>query len=150
VARHNTYMKQITRHKNKSFDEMQARKRKEHVETEEYKAPSVRELLSIAGGNHHVVNDSSAEAFRIRTMLAERALKAKARIHNTAVEKGITKPRKTNWIKRHIAPIWKESYEGTSSEEEDDEEAKRLMKAARKKKAEMEANAASKWKAAQG
>ena len=91
------------------------------------------------------MNDSSTTALRVRTLLAERALKAKARIHEKAVESGLAKPRKSNFWKRHIAPIWKESYEGTSSEEDDDDEARALIKAARQRKIEMERNAAKKW-----
>ncbi len=147
VARHNTYMNQITRHKHKSFEEIQGRKKKNDDEEEEkYTKPDMSYLLRITGGDHHIIADSSTEAMNIRTILAKRALKAKQRIHERAVEKGLAKPKVTNYWSKYIAPIWRENYEASSSDEEDTEAAKAAMRAKKKAKQEASAGIMNKWK----
>jgi hypothetical protein len=56
----------------------------------------------------------------------------KKKLHDRAVKEKIAKPKKTNFVGKYIAPIWRENHIGSSDEEDDDAEA--LKKAERKKK----------------
>ncbi len=145
-ARHDTYMKQVTRNKTRTFEENQARKRKVVVEKEKYVKPSMKELLEIAGGNEHIINDSSEEAMKVRNLLAARALKAKARLRDRAVDAGLTKPKAFDFWGKYIAPIWREDYISSSDEEDDHEAAKQAIMEAKKKSQEAAKSLANKWK----
>ena len=145
-ARHDTYMRQITRNKTRTFDENQARKKKVVIEEKKYVKPSVKELLEIAGGDEFIVNDSSEEAMKVRNLLAARALKAKSRIRERAVDAGLTKPKAFDFWGRYIAPIWREDYISSSDEEDDHDAAKQAVMEAKKKNQDAAQSLANKWK----
>ena len=128
------YLRAFVR-KERSFEQILARKKVVQKEEAKIEVPAYRELLELVGGNPDIMKPSDGEALSIRTMLAERGVKAKKKLHERAVKAGHAKPRKEDsfWSKE-IAPLWRESYMADSSDEDDDEdEEKELNKMLKKK-----------------
>ena len=166
VTRHNTYMSQLNRKHNKTFEQMQEEEQEKlrnaeealpeellklqvssapgsaggaapsaegsQYTTDKYGArirsgaadvnSSVQEerLLALAGGDFDMVATGKI-GMELRTVLAQRALHVKKRLHENAVNKGEARRKKNVFFKTEILPFFQESYQASSSEEDEDE-----------------------------
>merc|ERR1712196_243133 len=99
------YLKALVR-KERSFEEILARRKEEKVEVEEHKVLESHELLNLVGGHADLMESSDKEALEIRNLLAERGLKAKNKLHARAVAAGKARPKKQDsFWSTQIAPL---------------------------------------------
>ena len=119
--RKDLYLKAFVR-KERSFEQIVAARKEEKVVVEDHKVLDPHELLTLVGGHADLMQSSDKEALDIRTLLAERGLKASRKLHERAVAAGKAKRKKEHsFWSTQIAPLWRESYKADSSSDEDDE-----------------------------
>ena len=128
IARHNTYMDQARRVPRSLEDQIERRKALEK-DNEIYVKPDMETLLELVGGDMRMTNLPGVQGVKLRELLAHRALYAKDKLHNRAVAKKITSPKKFSFVEHYIAPIWRENVINSSDDESEDEDEK-AMKAA--------------------
>lgn len=122
-ARKNLYLRQLVR-RERSFETIKARRAKPVKEEKEAYLPDGAELLELVGGNQSLMAESNADAMKIRTLLAKRALKAKQKFREKAVSQNLAKPKEYSFWSKNIAPIWREDYIPSSGSDEDDDNGK--------------------------
>jgi hypothetical protein len=124
-SRKNLYLRQLVR-RERSFENIKARKAKPTKEEKNAYLPDGAELLEIVGGDQSLMAESNADAMKIRTLLAKRALKAKQKFREKAVAQNLAKPKASSFWSKNIAPIWREDYVPSSGSDEDDEDGKQV------------------------
>ena len=122
-ARKNLYLRQLVR-RERSFETIKARRAKPVKEVKEAFLPDGAELLEIVGGDQSLMVESNADAMKIRTLLAKRALKAKQKFREKAVSQNLAKPKNYSFWSNNIAPIWREDYIPSSGSDEDEKDGK--------------------------
>ena len=142
VARHQTYMDQAVRAPRSLEENIEARRKRE-AEIEVYEKPDTARLLDLAGGDERMTNLPTKSGLQLREVLAHRALEIQKSMHNRAVKKKLTKPKKWSFVEHYIAPIWRENALNSDDEETDDEEEFREGQA-RKKERKQEREAVAK------
>lgn len=115
-------------------EQIEIRKARE-VEKEVYVKPDMEQLLELVGGDARMTNLPGPQGVKLRELLAHRALHVKEKIHSRAVNKKIASPKKTTFIQKHIAPIWREDALHSSDDDTDDEEEKALKANEKKERA---------------
>lgn len=134
-ARHDTYIKQMSRKAVSHQQIKEAREAKEAQDrADEALKPIPEELLYFAGGDNRMTWVKGEKGMKLRTVLAHRALHVEKVLHEEAVKKGFAAPKKTNFIERELAPLFKEGLSSSSEDDDEDEEAR--TKRVERKKAE--------------
>lgn len=100
--------------------------------------PSEEELLKLAGGSLDMVN-TGKQGMELRSILAQRALVIKKKLHEQAVRKGLVAPKKQSIYRRELRPLFTDNFQFSSSEDEDEQdEVRRKARAAMKDKRKQE------------
>ena len=137
-TRYHTYMHQreLSLKPRLSSEQLAEQKRANIIEVEKYERPDEHLLLDLIGGTKDMIHHSHKEGLELRTILAQRALHAKEKIHNQAVKAGLAKPKRTSLYKNNIEVIWREDYESDPEETEDEiRRRERVERKAKRRKA---------------
>lgn len=98
--------------------------------------PTDEELFRLAGGTLDMKN-MGKKGIDLRTVLATRALHIKQKLYEKAVEKQMVKPKRYNFYRKEIRPLFVDIYHDSDSEDESvveqrKKEAKAALRAQRR------------------